>query len=139
MWSALENVSTLVAPDGHLYIALYNDQGVSSRNWKIAKRMYNGLPRGLKFLVLWPAFVNLWLPIALRDFLHRRPFSTWRNYQSVRGMSAWRDVVDWVGGYPFEVATPGDVFALYSHKGFQLAKLQTSNGHGCNEYVFINP
>lgn len=139
MWSALEYVSMLVAPGGYLYIALYNDQGVGSRNWKIAKRMYNGLPRGLKFLVLWPAFANLWLPIALRDFLHRRPFATWKNYQSVRGMSAWRDVVDWVGGYPFEVATPGDVFTLCRHKGFQLVKLQTSNGHGCNEYVFINP
>ena len=139
MWSALENASTLVSPGGYLYIALYNDQGVGSRNWKIAKRMYNGLPRGLKFLVLWPAFVKMWLPIALRDVLHGRPFSTWKNYQTVRGMSAWHDVVDWVGGYPFEVATPGDVFALYHQKGFQLVKLQTSNGHGCNEYLFINP
>ena len=138
MWQALENVSSLLAPGGDLYIALYNDQGAGSRNWKIAKRIYNGLPRALKFLVLWPAFANLWLPITLRDFLHGRPFTSWKNYQSVRGMSAWRDVVDWVGGYPFEVAMPGDVFAFYRQKGLQLVKLQSCNGHGCNEYVFVN-
>jgi 2-polyprenyl-6-hydroxyphenyl methylase/3-demethylubiquinone-9 3-methyltransferase len=28
-------------------------------------------------------------------------------------MSAWRDVVDWVGGYPFEVAKPERVFDFY--------------------------
>lgn len=30
-----------------------------------------------------------------------------------RGMSPWRDVVDWVGGYPFEVARPEQVFDFY--------------------------
>ena len=137
MWRALQNVSSLVVSGGYLSIALYNDQGALSRNWKITKRLYNKLPHRLKFLVLWPSFAYMWLPIALRDLLHARPFSTWKNYQSVRGMSAWRDVVDWVGGYPFEVATPGDVFAFYHQKGFQLVKLQTRSGHGCNEYVFV--
>ena len=138
MWQALENACSKVAPGGYLFIALYNDQGVASRNWKIVKRTYNLLPQGLKFLILWPAFVRLWGPIACRDFLHGRPFSTWLNYKTRRGMSAWRDVVDWVGGYPFEVATPGDVFEFYRKKGLQLVKLKTCNAHGCNEYLFVN-
>jgi len=138
MWQALEHAYAKVAAGGYLFIALYNDQGRATRNWKIVKRTYNLLPHGLKFLVLWPAFVHLWGPIMCRDFLHGRPFSTWLNYKTRRGMSAWRDVVDWVGGYPFEVATPGDVFEFYRKKGLQLIKLRTSNAHGCNEYVFIN-
>jgi 2-polyprenyl-6-hydroxyphenyl methylase/3-demethylubiquinone-9 3-methyltransferase len=54
-------------------------------------------------------------------------------------MSAWRDIVDWVGGYPFEVATPGDVFEFYYRKGFTLVKLKTANAHGCNQYIFVRP
>jgi len=138
MWQALEHAYAKVAAGGYLFIALYNDQGRATRNWKVVKRTYNLLPHGLKFLVLWPAFVHLWGPIMCRDFLHGRPFSTWLNYKTRRGMSAWRDVVDWVGGYPFEVATPGDVFEFYRKKGLQLIKLRTSNAHGCNEYVFVN-
>ena len=138
MWQALEHAYAKVAAGGYLFIALYNDQGRATRNWKVVKRTYNLLPHGLKFLVLWPAFVHLWGPIMCRDFLHGRPFSTWLNYKTRRGMSAWRDVVDWVGGYPFEVATPGDVFEFYRKKGLQLIKLKSSNAHGCNEYVFVN-
>src|SRR5437764_2213826 len=59
MWQALENACSKVAPGGYLFIALYNDQGVASRNWKIVKRIYNLLPRALKFLVLSPAFLYL--------------------------------------------------------------------------------
>ncbi|MFL5657329.1 MAG: class I SAM-dependent methyltransferase [Ktedonobacteraceae bacterium] len=138
LWQALEHAYAKVAAGGYLFIALYNDQGRATRNWKVVKQTYNLLPHGLKFLVLWPAFVHLWGPIMCRDFLHGRPFSTWLNYKTRRGMSAWRDVVDWVGGYPFEVATPGDVFEFYRKKGLQLIKLKSSNAHGCNEYVFVN-
>lgn len=120
MWQALENVSFKVVPGGKLFISIYNDQGRASRYWKIVKRTYNRLPRGLKFLVLWPVFVRLWGPSILRDFLLGKPFHTWRNYSSQRGMSAWRDVVDWAGGYPFEVAKPEEIFAFYREKGVIL-------------------
>jgi hypothetical protein len=30
----------------------------------------------------------------------------WRNEGKERGMSPWRDLIDWVGGLPFEVAKP---------------------------------
>jgi 2-polyprenyl-6-hydroxyphenyl methylase/3-demethylubiquinone-9 3-methyltransferase len=52
-------------------------------------------------------------------------------------MSAWRDLVDWVGGYPFEVAKPEEIFDFYRNKGFRLDKLQTCGaGLGCNQFVF---
>lgn len=55
-------------------------------------------------------------------------------------MSAWHDVVDWIGGYPFEVAKPEEIFYFYSSKGFALQKLKTcAGGLGCNEYVFGLP
>jgi 2-polyprenyl-6-hydroxyphenyl methylase/3-demethylubiquinone-9 3-methyltransferase len=53
-------------------------------------------------------------------------------------MSVWYDLVDWVGGYPFEVAKPEEVFDFYRKRGFELSRLKTSGGGlGCNEFVFI--
>ncbi len=48
----------------------------------------------------------------VRDLLRRKPLKTWRNYPQVRGMSPWHDLVDWVGGYPFEVPNPRRYFAF---------------------------
>jgi 2-polyprenyl-6-hydroxyphenyl methylase/3-demethylubiquinone-9 3-methyltransferase len=56
---------------------------------------------------------------------------------NMRGMSPWRDVVDWVGGFPFEVAKSEEIFHFYLERGFQLCELRTcAGGIGCNEYVF---
>lgn len=137
MWQALENASLPVKPGGQLFIAIYNDQGWESRAWKAVKRTYNAMPQALKFLVLWPAFVRLWGPTTIRDIVRGKPFHSWRNYGDVRGMSAWHNVVDWVGGYPFDVATPDAVEDFYRQRGFVLHTLRTcGRGLGCNEFVF---
>ena len=136
MWQALENACVPIAPRGLLFVSIYDDQGRATLYWKAVKRLYNQLPRGLKFFVLGPAFVRLWGPTTIRDCLCGRPFWTWRNYFLKRGMSPWRDVVDWVGGYPFEVAKPEEVFEFYRDRGFRLVTLKTAHGRGCNEFIF---
>jgi hypothetical protein len=66
-----------------------------------------------------------------------RPFRTWRTYGEQRGMSPWRDIFDWAGGYPFEVSKPEQVFDFCRKFGLEMLKLKTcGGGHGCNEYVF---
>ena len=67
----------------------------------------------------------------------RNPFKWYQEYQKQRGMSVTHDWIDWLGGYPFEVATPEEVFDFYKAKGFQLEKLITRQGLGCNEFVFM--
>ena len=63
---------------------------------------------------------------------------SWTAYDSNRGMSRWRDIVDWVGGHPYEVATPDEIFEFYKARGFTLTKLRCGNvGLGCNEFVFV--
>lgn len=42
-----------------------------------------------------------------------------------RGMNAWHDLVDWVGGYPFEAATPAEVRAFVEPRGFRLVASET--------------
>lgn len=137
MWEALENATLPLNPTGTLYIAIYNDQGYKSRCWTRVKRAYNNFPKGLRFLILIPACVALWWKNMLFDLLKGKPFHTWRTYSKTRGMSPWRDVVDWVGGYPFEVAKPEEIFNFFRSKGFVLENLTTTmGGHGCNEFVF---
>jgi 2-polyprenyl-6-hydroxyphenyl methylase/3-demethylubiquinone-9 3-methyltransferase len=138
MWQALENVAPLVKANGKLFIAIYNDQGRASLRWKAIKKAYCTAPEPLRTLILFLAFVRLWGPTTIRDLLKGKPGATARSYGKVRGMSLWRDVVDWVGGYPFEVAKPEEIFGLYRQQGFHLDRLVTcAGGHGCNEFVFV--
>lgn len=137
MWHALENAAGRVAEGGHLFIAIYNDQGRASRWWLRTKVAYNRLPSPLRWIVLWPSALRLWGPTTLRDLLHGRPGATWRAKKLERGMDPWRDVVDWVGGLPFEVAKPEEIFDFVRVRGFTLERLITcAGGHGCNQYVF---
>lgn len=139
MLRALDNVTHLVSDNGMLFISIYNDQGRASAHWLKVKQAYNLLPRGLRWLVLCPAAVRLWGPTLLRDLIGGNPFHTWLNYSrgTLRGMSPWRDVVDWVGGLPFEVAKPEEIWHFYRERGFLLEELTTcAGGHGCNEFVF---
>ena len=140
MWEALANVVPLVTPGGQLFIAIYNDQGRATRTWARVKKAYVAAPRPFKWAVLWPAFVRLWGPTILRDTIRGQPRRTWMSYSednSGRGMDPWRDVVDWVGGYPFEAATPEQIFDFFREQGFDLTRLSTSGGSGCNEFVFV--
>jgi len=136
MWQALDNASRCTMVGGKLYVAIYNDQGRASRRWKSVKRWYNRLPTGCKWLVWGPCLARLWGPTMIRDFFRLRPGATWNAYRGHRGMSAWHDVIDWVGGYPFEVARPEQVFDFLADRGFRLARLRTCGGGlGCNEFV----
>jgi 2-polyprenyl-6-hydroxyphenyl methylase/3-demethylubiquinone-9 3-methyltransferase len=138
MWQALQNVAELVPRGGKLFIAIYNDQGNISNRWRAVKRTYNRLPGPLRFLVTLPALVLLYWRRTLKDFLRLRPFESWRLEGKERGMSPWRDLVDWVGGYPFEVARPEAILDFYVSRGFNLRKMVTCGGSlGCNEFVFI--
>jgi 2-polyprenyl-6-hydroxyphenyl methylase/3-demethylubiquinone-9 3-methyltransferase len=138
MWTALANASLPVAEGGKLFIAIYNDQGTASRRWKKVKKLYNQLPHGSKFLVVWSSFWVLNWRSMVKDCLRGEPFKTIRHHgKNRRGMSFRRDLIDWVGGYPFEVATPEQIFDFYRERGFLLTKLHTCGGSlGCNEFVF---
>jgi 2-polyprenyl-6-hydroxyphenyl methylase/3-demethylubiquinone-9 3-methyltransferase len=53
-----------------------------------------------------------------------------------RGMSLWYDMIDWLGGLPFEVAKPEQMFEFLHNQGFQMLKFTTvGNRTGCNEII----
>ena len=140
MWSALHNASEMVQQNGFFYVSIYNDQGGPSRRILRIKKIYNLIPNGFKWIIWMPMLIKLWWRNTLRDLIKDgKLFSTWRNYAQVeaRGMSAFTDLIDWVGGLPFEVAKPEEIFDFFAERNFLLKRLKTCGGGlGCNEFVF---
>jgi 2-polyprenyl-6-hydroxyphenyl methylase/3-demethylubiquinone-9 3-methyltransferase len=138
MWEALELVGHTVAPRGQLFIAIYNDMGSQTGRWRALKKTYVRLPAWVQ-----PSFAALVsLPQEMRAaataLLRGRPSEyvrTWTEYGSKRGMSKWRDIVDWVGGYPYEAAKPDAIFQFFKTRGYALEAMRCSGGIGCNEFV----
>jgi len=138
MWKAFSLVDHLVKPNGGiLFLSIYNDQGALSRFWKWEKRNYNRYA-WFKYFAILGYYLSL-IPWFLRDILLlRNPFLSYKNYARNRGMSWFHDLKDWLGGYPFEVARPEEVFEFFKNKNYILLKLKTcGGGKGCNEFVFL--
>lgn len=137
LWRAVDRAAGLVKPGGLLFVSVYNDQGWKSRVWRRVKRHYNrsGRVGRAMTVLLSAAYLWRWRP-ALRLI---RWFGVGQPPRA-RGMSVRHDLIDWVGGYPFEVAKPEAVLDFLRDRGFELRHLKTcAGGLGCNEYVFLAP
>lgn len=142
MWQALDNVKNCVAPGGKLFIAIYNDMGSKSSRWRTIKRIYNRLSKPFRL----PFTLIVMAPSEMKSAL-RALFTgglgeyvqSWTAPRPERGMSKWLDIVDWVGGYPYEVAKPEEIFDFYRRRGFSLERMGCGGvGLGCNQFVFVN-
>jgi 2-polyprenyl-6-hydroxyphenyl methylase/3-demethylubiquinone-9 3-methyltransferase len=151
MWEALGNLADRVAPGGRLFVAIYNDQGWRSRVWHAVKHGYvrgGAIARPPLVVASLLAIYGARAPIAVvrggTSVLTRRRHRSGtaaapdpRHRARARGMSWWYDLIDWVGGYPFEVARPEEIFRFYADRSFALEALQTCGGGlGCNQLVF---
>lgn len=136
MWQAIENAGKLVTPGGCFMIGIYNWQGGrrGTVTWQKLKKWYCTAPR-------WQTRMWEWGYISWNLFymvlVLRNPITHIRGYQKNRGMSWFRDVSDWLGGYPYEAATPGEVLDFVRNKfGFELTKQKINCGLGISEFVF---
>jgi 2-polyprenyl-6-hydroxyphenyl methylase/3-demethylubiquinone-9 3-methyltransferase len=132
MWKALELVA--IPSVEKLMVAIYHDQGWKSRFWQSYKRAYNRRSRPVQWLM--EVLVLGWAwgkPFVRRP---RQTMARWKNYIRDRGMSPWYDVVDWAGGYPFEVAAPEKLVSFFIERGFALMHSEIRGGGNCNDFVF---
>jgi 2-polyprenyl-3-methyl-5-hydroxy-6-metoxy-1,4-benzoquinol methylase len=138
MWQALENATIPVTRGGRLFIAIYNQQLYWTPLHTLLKRAYVGAPRPLNWLIAGILIFFHVLRGLVKDLVFlRNPLARFRNYDRSRGMSWWHDCLDWIGGYPFETATPQAIFDFFQQRGFVLERLTTcGGGPGCNQFVF---
>lgn len=139
MYKGLENAWKCLNDQSRLFIAIYNDQGHQSVRWKKIKKTYCSLGKIGKRIMLF--FILIW-EYVIRDgwrFI-KHPIRFIKNKKTKnigRGMNRYHDIVDWYGGYPFEVAKPEEIFDFFHEKDMTLEKLYTCGaGLGCNQFVF---
>jgi SAM-dependent methyltransferase len=127
MHRALANAARAVKPDGLLMIAIYNRHW-SSGAWKAIKWLYNRLGTPGQKLMIWlltpVIFAAKWLA-TLKNPVKMR-----------RGMDFMHNIIDWVGGYPYEFASVGEMTASLERLGFEVLLVRPAGvPTGCNEFV----
>ncbi|MBU1229154.1 MAG: class I SAM-dependent methyltransferase [Proteobacteria bacterium] len=139
LWAALDNAAQRVAPGGRLAIALYNHQPFFTPLHTALKRLYCRSPKPGRLAIALAYALGAGAALAVADLLRgRNPLARHQASGLPRGMRFWHDVVDWVGGYPFETSTPQQVFDFCRARGFELRLLRTVGGKsGCNEFIFL--
>jgi 2-polyprenyl-3-methyl-5-hydroxy-6-metoxy-1,4-benzoquinol methylase len=139
MWTAIRLAAQLVAPNGLFCIAIYNHVTGrlldSDRWWKI-KRAYNHAPQPVQRLME-GAYFCYWLAHQLRA--RRNPLRAALEYKRSRGMALTTDLVDWLGGYPYEYASLDDVLN-FCRDECAMDPLRVipvpATGTGNNQFVF---
>jgi len=130
MWKAIYNACSLVEPGGHMWIAIYV-KGPKYPEHLALKRAYNRASMLRKKFMVWKFIAGI-----MRD--RRRaglnPFG-W-NVRDGRGMDVYHDVVDWLGGLPYEVASREEIVDFCVEQGFVLEKITENPEGGNNIYVF---
>ena len=132
MNQALQHAADRVAPGGQFFIAIYNDEGGLSRFWTRVKRLYCSGPLG-RWLVKATCIPYFAFRTAAKWAISGREAAL---TPGTRGMSVYYDWIDWLGGYPFEVAKVEELLHFGRARGFELVNLKTTNRMGCNELVF---
>ena len=135
MKKAMQNIMFVVKPGGCLYISIYNKTKTSNL-WRLIKKYY--CKHIFYQFIIMLYFVSYWVTAAfIKDLLRlRNPFKRYCEYKNNRGMSFYYDLLDWLGGYPYEAAKPEEIVDFYRERKFQLQRLKATKGNVCNEFLF---
>lgn len=133
---AIERAAAKVKDGGHFAIAIYRKTPMCWA-WKIEKRIYKNAPTFVQKILFWAykaAIITFY-------FIRSKGKSFTKNQK--RGMDDDHDLHDWLGGYPYEPATPDEVDAMVLPLGFIRVKKKLNRirvwgimGAGCSEYLY---
>lgn len=126
---AIKNAAGLVKHGGILVLALYNRHW-SSPIWLLIKWFYVKSPKWVQRVMIAFCYPVVWFAKLLVTAEDPKKQS--------RGMDFYYNVVDWIGGYPYEYASQLEIEALLAELGFQcIKKIPAQVPTGCNEFVFV--
>lgn len=139
MWEAVRHAAIPLKPGGDYYIALYSSDTYldpTPEFWIKLKRAYNQAD-ALTQKLMELKYVY-WTYIRPEIEQGRAPLGRIENYNrdySGRGMTAWTDTKDWLGGYPMEFASYQET-RKFGEDELGLELVNVLNGQGCTEYIF---
>lgn len=133
MWEAIGNASTRVKRGGLFWIAIYV-KGPNYPEHLALKQSYNRASKLGKKIIERKEILKL---------MHQR----WKNGENPldwnqkveRGMDTYHDLVDWLGGLPYEVASPEEITSFCQERGFRLEKIDEAGEGGNAKYLFSLP
>jgi 2-polyprenyl-6-hydroxyphenyl methylase/3-demethylubiquinone-9 3-methyltransferase len=128
MKRAIINAASLVKHDGILVLALYNRHW-SSPIWLAIKWIYCKSPEFVQRVMILALYPIIWFAKLMITGKSPR--------EQTRGMDFFHNVIDWVGGYPYEYADTRTIQYFIEDLGFKLIKINPSTvPTGCNEFIF---
>lgn len=139
MWEAIENASSRVKDNGLFYFTIYNKKlGLrGSQNQLKLKKFYNRLPKILKKYLEYVLLSSFFIKNII---FFKNPFKIMKENESRRGMSFRIDIIDWLGGLPYEFATAQEIFDFCNKKlKLQLVNMylvNETNALGNNHFLF---
>lgn len=133
LWKAVRNAASLLKAGGVFYIAVY-EKTEKSPDWIALKKEYNraspSRKRAMEFSYVYRHFFS---DRSFRDKLDSIRYM--REYRKIRGMEFWTDIRDWLGGWPYEPATPEEVTGFCTRE-LGLSTLKVKTGEANVEYLF---
>ena len=133
MWQAINNALSLVNPGGLFYLTIYKDDAYD-RSIKLKEKYNAASPFGKKIMER-KEILKIMTKRALRM---KNPFA-W-NQRLERGMNIYHDLVDWMGGLPYEVASEDEMLKWGLENNLQLQRILCKGNYGaCNYYLFRKP
>ena len=124
---ALKNSAGRVNEHGAFMIAIYNRHW-SSLPWKLVKWSYNKVGSFGQRILIWiftPVIFTAKFLVTFKNPLKMR-----------RGMDFMHNIIDWVGGYPYEYASVAEMTQILKQLGFEMLLVRpTKVPTGCNEFV----
>jgi SAM-dependent methyltransferase len=129
MWQAIDNAIRLCAPNALLFISIYAG-GDRYEEHLALKRRFNAADEATKAE----------MGVLLKQW-SKRFYNTTSGYSENiirvnRGMTLYHDVVDWLGGLPYEVAHVSEILLFGINRGLRPLRVLEWGQGGCSVYLF---
>jgi cyclopropane fatty-acyl-phospholipid synthase-like methyltransferase len=139
LWQAMKNSCSLVAAGGKLWLALYVKGTRYKRDLRLKKRFNRASALYKGFMVWRFQKATLFKWVLFQNWKALKAHFADKQKILARGMNMRHDVIDWLGGLPYEVASAEEVLAFCRGQGFILEKIRTANEGGNNIFLFSRP
>jgi 2-polyprenyl-3-methyl-5-hydroxy-6-metoxy-1,4-benzoquinol methylase len=130
MWKAIENASSLLNANGIFWISIYQKGPAYPRHLKLKLKYNASSPAGKKIMI----YSSVCKIMIKRVLSGKNPFK-W-NQKTDRGMNVYHDLIDWLGGLPYEVADKNEIEKFCNERNLKLEKAEIVTEGGCSNYLF---
>lgn len=140
LYRAMDAALDRLAPGGVAVFAIYRRTPMCGF-WRVIKRAYAAAPAWLQGFARGIFVACHWLGLILRGKSVRGHLAAYSGAN--RGMDYFRDVHDWLGGFPYESASREDIEGFMDSRGLVRLRVFAQRpglgllGTGNDEYVYL--